>query len=425
MSAMPAHPLATSRLMLKLLLTAVGMLMAFAAVSYQKPMPPGTERTVVDFHAFYVAGALGQQGRAADSYDAARMERAEKEMTGVKVFMPWTYPPPFTLFVTALAALPIGWAYALFTGLSLAGYVAVLHRIAGAHLPGVVLAILPLIVLTVIVGQNGFLTGALTGWFLLALIARRPGAGVPLGLMVIKPHLAAGLALVTLVERRVQVVIVAALVVAAALLVPTLVFGPSIWTAFIGGVRESGAFLSRGTYPMFRMTSLYAMALSLGTGPGIAFAVQAMGAVAAMGLLLLAWYRALPLRLLAACACAATLFVSPYAYDYDLALLGVGLAFILPDLLQRMRGAEQVAMLALLWFGTGYGLVMSFLRDADQKGLAAQPDSLMAPALIVLIGWAVLVMRRRPLTRSGSAAAAPGAADPMAGAGQASISPAL
>ncbi len=83
------------------------------------------------------------------------------------------------------------------------------------------------------------------------------------------------------------------------------------------------------------MTSPYSTALSLGAGPALAFALQGASALLALGLLGFAWYRRLPLRLLAACACAATLFVSPYAYDYDLTILGVGLALILPDLLQR------------------------------------------------------------------------------------------
>lgn len=389
------HLLATSPRVARIVLTALAMLLTLAAISYHLADQSGRGGVFVDFHAFHVAGRLALEGHAADAYRMATMEAAQQRITGTTAFMPWTYPPPFTLFVTGLAALPLGLAYALFTALTLAAYVRVLGQIAGAYLSGVLLAMLPVLALGVMTGQNGFLTGALTGWFCLAFLARRPGAGVPLGLMVIKPHLAAGIALLTLAERRWRAVMVAAVVVCAALIVPTLVFGPSIWSAFADGVRESGQFLGDGRYPMFRMTSLYACALSLGLPAGAAFAVQAIGALVAIGLLLLAWVRKLPPRALAAVACTATLFVSPYAYDYDLSLLGIALALILPDLLARTRAGEQAALLALCWTATGYGFALSYVRDGSAVRVDQQPLALMAPLLLLLIAWAVVLLQRR------------------------------
>lgn len=400
------HPIATSHLLLKAVLTVAAMLLVFAAISYQKPVEPGVSRTVVDFHAFYVAGKLGQEGRAADGYDMATMEKEQQAFTGVKVFMPWTYPPPFTLFVTALAALPLGLAYALFTGLTLAFYIGVLKRIAGAHLPGLVVAILPLILLTVMTGQNGFLTGGLIGTFLLALMQRKASAGIPLGLMVIKPHLAVGIALLSLVERRWQAMAIAAGIVIVALALPTIVFGPSIWPAFLEGVRESGESLAQGKYPLFRMTSIYAMARSMGVSANMAFAVHGFGAILAAALLLYGWWRKLPPHLLAAATCAASLFVSPYNYDYDLCILGVGIAFVLPGLLQRTRALEQLGLLALCWVGIGYGLVAAFAKDADAVGIGKAPLSLMAPSLLLLIALVALALRREARTRAGMQAGA-------------------
>lgn len=395
MTSLKLHPIATCRLVLKAVLTVAAMLLAFAAVSYQKPTEVGREKTVVDFHAFYVAGTLGLEGRADDSYDMKAMEVAQHALTGVKVFMPWTYPPPFTLFVTALAALPLGLAYALFTGVTLAVYILMLKRIAGVHLPGVVIAMLPVILLTVMTGQNGFLTGSLIAMFLLALQQRKTAAGIPLGLMVVKPHLAAAIAMLSLAERRWQAMATAAVIVVVALLVPTAVFGVSIWGAFLEGVKESSAFLAAGKYPLFRMTSIYASLRSAGVSSDIAFAVHGTGAVATIGLLLYGWWRALPPHLLAAGACAASLFISPYNYDYDLCILGVGVAFILPDLLQRTNAAEQLGLLALGWLGTGYGLFAAFTKDPNVSGIGKDPLSLMAPPLLLLVLLVALALRRQ------------------------------
>lgn len=399
------HPLATCRLLFMAVLTVAMMLVAFAAVSYQKQVEQGSSKTVVDFHAFYVAGTLGLEGKVDDSYDIAKMKAAQLAFTGMDVSMPWTYPPPFTLFVTALAALPLGLAYGLFTGLTLLFYLAMLKRVAGDQLPGVVIAMLPVILLTVLTGQNGFLTGGLIAMFLLAFVQHKASAGIPLGLMIVKPHLAAAIALLALVERRWQAMFVATAIVITALLLPTAVFGLSIWPAFLAGVAESSAFLADGEYPLFRMTSIYAAVRSTGLSSDIAFAVHAAGAVATIALLLYGWWRKLPPRLLAAGTCAASLFVSPYNYDYDLCILGVGIAFVLPDLLQRTRPLEQLGLLALCWVGTGYGLVAAFAKDADAVGIGKAPLSLMAPPLLLLIALVALALRREVTARAHAMAA--------------------
>ncbi|GGB72604.1 glycosyltransferase family 87 protein [Blastomonas aquatica] len=388
------HSLATSRLLLKAVLTVAAMLLAFAAVSYQRSNDAGTEGVVVDFHAYYVAGSLALEGRPADSYDLTKMMAAQRDFTGVDVFMPWTYPPPFTLFVTALAALPLGLAYALFTALTAAFYLIILRRIAGDVLPGVVIAILPIIMLSVMTGQNGFVTGGLVGMFLLAFLLRQPKAGIPLGLMIIKPHLAVAIALLSMAERRWQAMFIATGIVITALLLPTAVFGLAIWPAFLDSVRESSRLLAEGQYPLFRMTSIYAAIRSTGLSSDVAFAVHGTGAMVAITLLLYGWWRNLPPQMLAAAVCAASLFISPYNYDYDLCILGVGVAFILSDLLDRTRPLEQLGLLALFWIGSGYGLFAAFLGERENPGVGNEPLSLMAPALLLFVVMVALVMRR-------------------------------
>lgn len=388
------HRVATSRLLVKALLTVAAMLMSFAAVSYQKAHNEGSGGTIIDFHAFYVAGDLAWQGRVADAYDPKKMEAAQEAFTNVKVFMPWTYPPPFTLFVTALAALPLGLAYAAFASATLAFYIYVVRQIAGAYLPGVIMAILPVFMITVFTGQNGFLTGGLVGMFLLAFLKRRASAGLPLGLMIIKPHLAVAIALLTVAERRWQAVCIAAGVVIIALIMPTIGFGLSIWPAFLDGVQQSGLLLAKGIYPLFRMTSIYAAVRSTGLSPDIAFTVHSIGALVTIGLLALGWWRKLPPHRLAAATCAASLFISPYNYDYDLCILGIGIAFILPDLLARTRPLEQLGLLALSWIGTGYGLFAAFAYGDGFKLPTDYPLAIMAPPLLVLIALVAMALRR-------------------------------
>jgi len=397
------HTQATSRLILKALLAVAALLIGVSAVSFQAPEMLGREKTMTDFDAFYVAGTLALNGRAADAYSIETMLVSQQQITGTKSFMPWTYPPPFTLLVGGLALMPVGIAYLLFTSLSFIFYLLILRRIAGEYLPGVLVAIMPTVLLTLRTGQNGFLTGGLIGIFLLTFLNRRPAAGIPLGLMIIKPHLAAAIAVLTVVEKRWSIIAVAGGVVTAALLISTAVFGVAIWSAFMGGVRESGLFLAEGYYPLFRMTSLYAMGRSTGLSANLALALQGCGALLTIGLFLYLRQRNLPPRMLAATACVASLFISPYNYDYDLAILGVAIAFVLPDIIKMARPAEKLMLLALCWFVTGYGLAVNMALEAMAHGSkekqfmlgeASETLSLTAPALVLLVGAAALLLTR-------------------------------
>ena len=128
----------------------------------------------------------------------------------------------------------------------------------------VFLLLAPLFVITLRCGQNGFLIGALVAAAAIGLSKGHASAGVPLGLMVLKPHLAIALALHVLLARRWKVALVALAVVAGSSLVAALALGPAIWMDFLGAVGEASAFLAAGLYPFYRMVSVYAAARSLG-----------------------------------------------------------------------------------------------------------------------------------------------------------------
>jgi hypothetical protein len=394
--------LVTSRPVLVAILAVSAVLSLVSAVLFQAPELLGRDKVLTDFDAFYVAGMMAERGEAAEAYSAEKTMAAQEAASGTRSFMPWTYPPPYNLVVELLAQLPIGLAYLLFVAASFAFYLVVLRRIAGEYLPGVLIAILPTILLTVRTGQNGFLTGGLIGWFLIAFIKRRAIAGLPLGLMIIKPHLAVTISLMALFGKRWSAMAIAAGVVVAAIAAATAVYGWDIWTAFSGGARQAGEFLTAGYYPLFRMTSVYAAVRSSYAPAMLAFALQATSAIVALGLFLLLWRRGAEPRLLAAAACAASLFVSPYAYDYDMTVLGVGIAFALPHLLARARRAELAGLLLLTWFVTGYGIGFNTFLESELAGgskiVTALGEefwiSLAAPGLIALVAGAVAVLRR-------------------------------
>ena len=303
----------------------------------------GWRGQLVDFHDFYIAAVLTADGHAERAYNFTDLITEQRRLFGAWGMMPWTYPPQFDLLVAPLSRLPIGAAYALFASLTLGAYALTIRRLAPGQLLQLFLLIAPAIVVTARCGQNGFLTGALIGATAIGLLQGRAWAGLPLGLMVIKPHLAVAFALHVLISRRYNVALVAAMVVAFTSLVATIAFGFDIWPAFFGAVKEAGGFLARGLYPHYRMVSGYAMARSLGFSSAVGAAVQLVFAAAGLVATALAVIRFNPRQAIGVAAIASVM-ISPYAYDYDLPVYGVGVAMLLGDLSRYGAPRERFAL---------------------------------------------------------------------------------
>lgn len=387
------HERLATPFVVRMLLMSLAAVMLSKALRYAGLLPA---QDITDFDAFHIAGRMVWRGDIAQAYHLPALLEVQQALTGDQAFLPWTYPPPFNLVVAALAPLPIGLAYLLFVGATLATYLLVLRRIAGPHFATVVVALAPVLFVAVAGGQNGFLMGTLIGLTGLGLLSGGARAGLPLGLMVIKPHLAIGLAVGALVLRRWRCLALAAATAGFALGLSTLVLGPAIWPAFFGGVDEAKAFLAAGAYPLFRMISVYAWLRSLDLPAALALAAQAATAVAVLGLIPLALRRGMPRRQVVGLAALASLFVSPYAYDYDLPLYGVALALLLPDLLGRASRGEEVALLVLGWMVGGYGLVAGGLHEAlvGTEAASSVEISLAAPPFLLLLALVWRILRR-------------------------------
>ncbi len=392
---------APSPLVTRTLLGCLAGLVAVEAAKLGHLGGSGFPKSLIDFDTFHIVGRLALRGEIAQAYSFESMHRAQVAATGSDSFMPWTYPPPFNVVVAALGLMPLWLAYLAFTGTTLGAFLLVLRRLSGEAFGQALLATAPALAITIACGQNGFLTGALMGLACLALA--RPdarGAGVPLGLMVIKPHLALGLGLYALAARRRSVVITAAVAAAGICLFATLAFGTSVWTAFLGGATEAGRFLEAGLYPLYRMISVYAWLATLGVPPKAAFLAQGLTAGLVLAGLGLAHYRRMPPRQMLGFALLAGLCVSPYAYDYDLPIATLGLALLMPDLIRLTRPRERAALFALSWTACGWGLVQSSLVQA-RYGSGNLPDDVqplslggMALILLLVALWRVLARER-------------------------------
>ncbi|MDE3028950.1 MAG: DUF2029 domain-containing protein, partial [Paracoccaceae bacterium] len=380
-------------LQIMLLLAIVWRAAAFAGL-----LGPEMDKVFVDFNAIHLAGSMALHGTLLSAYDTHTMFAAEAAAGGGATPMSWAYPPQFDLIAAMLALLPRGLAYLLLMLPTFAAYIFVLHRLASKRFMEAFALTFPALLVTIMTGQNGLMTGAFVGFFALATLQGRSVAGIPLGLMVIKPHLAVGLTVLTLARRRWSAIVVAAAFTLGSGALATLAFGVGVWPAFLTGARQSSAILSQGAYLMFRLTSAYAAIRSFGAPLGLAMAVQIVTAVLSVGLVIYTVRCRWPARLQLGMAVLCTLSISPYIYDYDMAIFGIALALLLPDLLARVSRFEYAAFITVAAVSTGWSAALTVLYghggDVSPQEIAAHTVSVSGLTYLALIAFVAVVLRR-------------------------------
>jgi len=280
-----------------------------------------------DFLSFWAASDLALAGHPAAIYDPLRHGAREAALFPAYVaegYTPFLYPPTYLLVCLPLALLPYFWALAAWLGLTFAAY----YRALRALLPGSALPILayPAVLVNAGHGHNAFLTTALFAGAARWLGGRPFVAGLCLGALCVKPHFLL-LAPVLLLAGRHWRALAGAITGGVALCGASLaLFGLDTWRGFLSTAPESRRILEGGLFPPEKMVSVFAALRVLAAPVGIAYAAQALAALAAATLLVRA--RRAPPRGQVALLVAGTLLATPYMLDYDLMLAAVPLAFV-------------------------------------------------------------------------------------------------
>jgi hypothetical protein len=354
------------------------------------------QRNIVDFDAFHIIAQRVWLGDVDQAYRFDKFVNMQREASGgTDSFMPWTYPPQFDLFVAPLAFLPNGVAYFIFTATTLAFYLLMLRSIATSYFALVLVILFPAIQITMSCGQNGFLTAGLIGLVCLFIEKRQVLAGLALGLMVIKPHLAIAFAVYAVLTRRWIVILTAGTVVLTSSLACTAIFGFQIWTGLLQSVHDSAIFLERGYYPLYRMISFYAALRTAELPAWAAFMGQAMVAASALAIIAIALYREFPTRCTLGLTAMVSVAISPYVYDYDFPIFGIGLALLLPELTKAAREGERaIIYIAPIVIGAYGNLQSSRLGTSDMNVECLDVLSIAGFALVSLIGLIFMILLR-------------------------------
>jgi hypothetical protein len=348
---------------------AIGFSILFAIIAgwaawfvFSKPM-------VIDFLAYWAAARLALAGQIASVYDVAAHQAAEQVIAPINGWLPFAYPPPFLLIVTPFGLAPYWLAFAMWVALTGMIYALVAGR-RGA-LPYAMSH--PAVLTNVLIGQNGFITGALFIGGLRTLRRNALLGGAILGLMVIKPQLALLLPVAMIAGRQWKAIAGAIASATAALLAALAVFGTPAYQGFFKILPFFTHAMAVGRWPWNEMVSVFGLLRYYGVPQNTALILHGVVALVAAGLVARAWWLDLEERdgILAA----ATLLIPPYLLTYDALLL------VIPTL-WLVEQKRHLWVIPVAW-------LLCFLPIAGYFEYYSGPNTISLAALLYL--WALHV----------------------------------
>jgi hypothetical protein len=181
--------------------------------------------------------------------------------------------------------------------------------------------------ITIAHGQNALLTAALAAGALILLERRPVAAGILVGLLAIKPHLAVLFPLALLAVHAWRTLAAAALTATVFSVASLSILGWDVLPAFQQNLGVARLFVETGTLPWSKMPTVFAACRLAGIPVTAAYCMHALAALCAAGVIWRIWRRSASRPMRNAALMCGSLFASPYLFDYDLAWLAFPLAW--------------------------------------------------------------------------------------------------
>jgi alpha-1,2-mannosyltransferase len=301
-----------------------------------------------DFSNVWAGGKMAAAGALNDLYDPPRYHRFLQSVVGPITERNYSYPPQSLFGGYLLSHLPYFAALTLWTGLGAAFFwFAARPYMREAGMPTVLAILTPAALINVWAGHYGFFVGGL--WLLAFSSMGTYRAGVFGGLMLIKPHMALFLPLVTLFRGYWKTIVVAGVTVAVTVVVSGLAFGFERWREFVVDVSAYQTYILENGLGQFywrMMPTTYTSAITLGATDSAAWAVQTISAAVAIGLATWATIKGATNRELAFIYATATFLTLPYGFNYDMPVVGLGFAIAIHSRWGDLSIFERVGLIA-------------------------------------------------------------------------------
>jgi hypothetical protein len=235
-----------------------------------------------DFAAFWFAARLALQRPAVDAYDLVVMTQFQHATwPSLEGMYAWVYPPSFLLLVLGFGLMPYLVAYLTWTVTTLGALLLGLWQNIRTGTSWWLVVAFPGLWLGIGQGQNQFLTAALAALGL-GLLRRHPvWAGVCIGLLVVKPHLALLFPVALLAARAWRTIWAAAVTAVTVTVLPGAVLGWGTLPAWFGSMAWVSSAIAHRHLPVWMFPAPYPWLTSLGIPAPFALVIQGLVSVVA------------------------------------------------------------------------------------------------------------------------------------------------
>lgn len=343
-----------------------------------------------DFRSFWAPARLIWLHEAYGAYNEDIITPMMGTFMDMKWYMrvePLYYPPSYLLFLAPFGLLEYFPSLIAFFCTTLGLYLITLWVITRRWWFVVFMLCFTGIWINLVTGQNGLLTSSLFGLGFALLPVNPAAAGIFFGLLTFKPHLGVLIPIALLATRQWRAIRAAALTFAVMVALTLVLFGSDIWTWGLKGMFTASFNLAQDQRLWGRIPSVFAMMRVFGFSPGLAMLIHLGMACLVMGMVWMIWRRSKNYNLNAAATASAALLVAPFMYDYDMMLMGISIAFLLPEIARtRWWWGEQVVLPLVIVWPTAVGWISRF--SDLQLGI-------ICPILMVFIALRRLVKERK------------------------------
>jgi hypothetical protein len=283
-----------------------------------------------DFINYWAGARLAASGGAAHAYDLLGFWNYQKALVGgASEPKLYSYPPVCLLLTLPLALLPFVPALVFWEALGLLGFVHLLSRNLDMRLALPAMLASPAVYGCLWDGQNGLYNAILLVGGLILLERRPAAAGVVFGLLSYKPHLWILLPVALAAGRHWRAFFAAAATVLGLLAATLALFGVDTWVGFFHQMAIERGELQGHVWP--QMLTVFCALHGLGLPLPLAYAAQAVSAIAAGVIVLDVWRRPVPVEIKGAVLMFACLLATPYAFYYDLPMTLFGITWLAAD----------------------------------------------------------------------------------------------
>jgi hypothetical protein len=186
----------------------------------------------------------------------------------------------------------------------------------------------PAVFWTIGLGQNAMLTASLLGAVTLLIDTRPRTAGLLLGLLCYKPHLALLAPVALAAGGHWRAFAAAALSVAASIALSVACFGLAPWHAYLGELAGARAVYETGRIELAGFVTPFGAARLLGVAPTVAYAAQLAATVIVATIVFWIWRRDTDPARRGAALAAGILLSVPLALLYDLMIAAVAMLWL-------------------------------------------------------------------------------------------------